>query len=195
MFSVVNGMFYNPETFRWEGNDNVLGAFDVPASSPSTVSIPPYMLREKENSTPRPALITNINATKGVQVVGGMVFDPQNMCWLKLGPQTGQTEQSDPMDGFNGIDSDDDVFKDIPDLEDHTMNESEGGQGRVSDIKDDWLVGEEFDVGPEFVRRQREEEERWRRKCESWVTGGEASRDRTAWRWAIRDIVNSSVRD
>lgn len=192
---MVNGMFYNPETFRWEGNDNVLGAFDVPASSPSTASIPPYMLRERENATPRPALITNINATKGVQVVGGMVFDPQNMCWLKLGPQTGQTEQSDPMDGFNGIDSDDDVFKDIPDLEDHTMNESEGGQGRVSDIKDDWLVGEEFDVGPEFVRRQREEEERWRRKCESWVAGGAASRDRTTWRWAIRDIVNSSARD
>jgi hypothetical protein len=191
-FIVEKGMFYNPETFRWEGNDNVLGAFDPPASSPSMASMPPYMLREKENATPRPTLISNLNATKGVQVFNGMVFDPQNMTWLKM-PQTATTEQSDPMDGFNGIESDEDVFKDIPDLEDRTMDESEGAQGRGSDLKDDWLVGEEFDVGPEFVRRQREEEERWRRKCESWVTA--ADRDQSAWRWAIRDIVNVSARD
>lgn len=190
---VEKGMFYNPETFRWEGNDNVLGAFDPPASSPSTASMPPYMLREKENATPRPTLISNLNATKGVQVFNGMVFDPQNMTWLKM-PQTATTEQSDPMDGFNGIESDEDVFKDIPDLEDRTIDESEGAQGRGSDLKDDWLVGEEFDVGPEFVRRQREEEERWRRKCESWVTAA-GDRDQSAWRWAIRDIVNGSARD
>jgi hypothetical protein len=184
--SVVKGMCYNPETFRWEGNDNVLGAFDPPASSPSTASVPQYLLRE-QNSTPRPALITNIGTTKGIQVVGGMVFDPQNMCWLKLDPQNGQSDHSDPMDGFNALDDEEDVFKDIPDLEDHTMESSEGGRGRVSDIKDDWLVGEEFDVGPEFIRRQREEEERWRKKCGLWVGG---SRDRgDAWKWAIRDIV------
>ncbi|KAK0626146.1 hypothetical protein B0T14DRAFT_423398 [Immersiella caudata] len=183
---MVKGMCYNPETFRWEGNDNVLGAFDPPASSPSTASVPQYLLRE-QNATPRPALITNIGTTKGVQVVGGMVFDPQNMCWLKLDPQNGKADESDPMDGFNALDDDEDVFKDIPDLEDHTMESSEGGRGRVSDIKDDWLVGEEFDVGPEFIRRQREEEERWRKKCHAWVGG---ARDRSdAWKWAIRDIV------
>lgn len=188
-------MFYNPDTFQWEGNDNVLGAFDAPASSPSTASVPPYMMREKENATPRPALITNIGPTKGVQVVGGMVFDPQNMCWLKLGPQNGKPDNNDPLDGFNAINDDEDVFKDIPDLDDHTMGgSSDGGQGRVSDIKDDWLVGEEFDVGPEFVRRQREEEDRWRRKCEGWL-GGYGNRDKDAWKWAIRDIVHASVRD
>jgi len=180
-------MCYNPETFRWEGNDNVLGAFDPPASSPSTASVPQYLLRE-QNATPRPALITNIGTTKGVQVVGGMVFDPQAMCWLKLDPQNGKADEDDPMDGFNALDDDEeDVFKGIPDLEDHTMESSEGGRGRVSDIKDDWLVGEEFDVGPEFIRRQREEEERWRKKCHLWVAG---PRDRgDAWKWAIRDIV------
>src|SRR3569833_4137911 len=95
-------MFYNPVTMRWEGNENALSAFDPPASSPSTASLPPYMIREKENATPRPALITPIGATKGVQVVGGMVFDPQNMCWLKLGPQSStKSEVSDPMDGIN----------------------------------------------------------------------------------------------
>jgi hypothetical protein len=191
-------MWYNPDTFRWEGNDNALSAFDVPASSPSTASVPQHLLRE-QNATPRPALITNIGATKGVQVVGGMVFDPQNMCWLKLAPQ-GQPrsgpEPSDPLDGFNAMDDDDeDVFKDIPDLEERTMASSDGGGGgghaRVSDVNHDWPVGEEFDVGPEFVRRQREEEERWRKKCHVWIHGQADRGD--AWKWAIRDIVSQSL--
>ncbi|KAF9877728.1 cytokinesis regulator [Colletotrichum karsti] len=185
----LQGMFYNPDTYRWEGNENVLNAFDPPsASSPSTASLPPHMMRDKETSTtPRPALITNISHTKGVQVVGGMVFDPQNMCWLKLGPQTNpKSEISDPMDGFNALDDDEDVFKDIPDLEENNQGDSKD-TGRVSEVKDEWLVGEEFDVGPEFIRRQREEEDRWRKKCEKWL--GVGDRDRDAWRWAIRDIL------
>ncbi|KXH48156.1 cytokinesis regulator [Colletotrichum simmondsii] len=183
----LQGMFYNPDTFRWEGNENVLNAFDPPASSPSPTSMPPHMVRDKEaSSTPRPALITNISHTKGVQVVGGMVFDPQNMCWLKLGPQTNtKSEIPDPMDGFNALDDDEDVFKDIPDLDDNQGDSKE--PGRVSEVKDEWLVGEEFDVGPEFVRRQREEEDRWRKKCEKWL--GVGDRDREAARWAIRDIL------
>lgn len=204
-------MWYNPETFRWEGNDNVLNAFDVPASSPSTASVPQHLIRE-QNATPRPALITNIGATKGVQVVGGMVFDPQNMCWLKLAPQS-QSEQQhpsdDPLDGFNAIDEEEDVFKDIPDLEERTMASSDGGgggggaagggvgggggHGRVSDVNHEWPVGEEFDVGPEFVRRQREEEERWRKKCHVWITTQVDRGD--AWKWAIRDIVSQSMAD
>ena len=182
-------MFYNPETYQWEGNDNALSSFDVPASSPSTVSVPPFSVREKENATPRPALITNISTTKGVQVVGGMVFDPQNMCWLKLGPQSAQSEITDPLDGFNAIDDEDDVFKDIPDLDDNTADTAE--TGRVSEVKDDWLVGEEFDVGPEFVRRQREEEDRWRKKCERWL--GLGNRDREAWRWTIRGVITEAT--
>jgi hypothetical protein len=181
-------MVYNPQTHRWEGNENALNAFDPPASSPSTASLPSHMFKEKEVSTPRPALITNITSTKGVQVVGGMVFDPQNMCWLKLAPDSAsKADSEDPMDGFNALDDDDDVFKDIPDLDDIVTDGGETGGGRVSDIKDDWLVGEEFDVGPEFVRRQREEEDRWRKKCESWVGGAE--RDRDIWRWSIRDLL------
>ncbi|TDZ74514.1 Protein byr4 [Colletotrichum trifolii] len=182
----LQGMFYNPDTYRWEGNENVLNAFDPPASSPSTASAQPHTMRDKETGTPRPALITNISHTKGVQVVGGMVFDPQNMCWLKLGPQTNpKSEISDPMDGFNALDEDEDVFKDIPDLDDNQGDSKD--PGRVSEVKDEWLVGEEFDVGPEFIRRQREEEDRWRKKCEKWLGVGE--RDREAWRWAIRDIL------
>ncbi|KAJ4025200.1 hypothetical protein NW752_002668 [Fusarium irregulare] len=183
---VVNGMFYNADTYRWEGNENALNVFEPPVQTPTQV-VASTTTREKENATPRPALITNISATKGVQVVGGMVFDPQNMCWLKLdNPAKPSSETSDTMDGFDALD-DEDVFKDIPDLEDNTADD-EGAQGRVSDIKDEWLVGEEFDVGPEFIRRQREEEDRWRRKCEKWI--GRGSRDREAWRWTIRELVS-----
>ncbi|KAF7559734.1 hypothetical protein G7046_g4440 [Stylonectria norvegica] len=187
---LVNGMFYNSETFRWEGNENALNLFEAAVSTPTQLPAA-NLAREREvsSSTPRPALITNITATKGVQVVGGMVFDPENMCWLKIDPpakSNSKSETSDPMDGFDALDEDEDVFKDIPDLDDNTADE-EGVQGRVSDVKDDWLVGEEFDVGPEFIRRQREEEDRWRKKCEKWV--GRGSRDREAWRWTIRELV------
>jgi hypothetical protein len=197
-------MYYNPHTYRWEGNENDLEPFDAPASSPSisTASIPSYMIREKdrekENSTPRPALITNINSSQNVQVVGGMVFDPQRMCWLKMPPsatrsKSGDSEGGDTMDGFDAFDDDEDVFKDVPDLEDERKEESVGGRRSdgASGLKDDWLVGEEFDVGPEFVRRQREEEERWRRKCEKWVGAGrdlESGGD-IDWRWSIRNVV------
>ncbi|KAK4155216.1 hypothetical protein C8A00DRAFT_42100 [Chaetomidium leptoderma] len=189
---MVKGMFYNPETFQWEGNDNALSAFEVSASSPSTASVLPHLVRERETATPRPALITNIGPTKGVQVVGGMVFDPQNMCWLKLGPQA-KSEKSDTLDGFNALDDDEDVFKDIPDLEERTMASSDGGNPRVSDVNHEWPVGEEFDVGPEFVRRQREEEDRWRKKCNTWISSQVDRGD--AWKWAIRDIVSQSLAD
>lgn len=207
--SAVKGMYYNPYTYRWEGNENDLSPFDAPASSPSisTASIPSHMMREKENpaiyrekenSTPRPALITNINSSQNVQVVGGMVFDPQRMCWLKMPPssqaKSGKSESGDTMDGFDAFDDEEDVFKDVPDLEDEKKEELVGGgkSDRASGLKDEWLVGEEFDVGPEFVRRQKEEEERWRRKCEKWVGAGrEMERGGDVdWRWSIRDVVN-----
>ncbi|UKZ80510.1 hypothetical protein TrVFT333_008271 [Trichoderma virens FT-333] len=184
---VVKGMFYNAETYRWEGNENVLNAFDGSTSTPSSNSAPLHLARDKETPAPRPALITNISTTQGVQVVGGMVFDPQNMCWLKLGPQSmTRSEATDSLDNFNGFEEEEDPFKDIPDLEDNTITDER--EGHSSDIKDDWLVGEEFDVGPEFIRRQREEEERWRKKCEKWTS--HAPRDRDAWRWTIRELVS-----
>ncbi|RFU24901.1 hypothetical protein B7463_g11431, partial [Scytalidium lignicola] len=102
----VKGMFYNPVTFRWEGNENDLTPFDVPASSPTTAST--------------------------------------------------------PQDGFDAFDDEEDVFKNVPDLENPPSKEDDAGGGangkKSEGLKDEWLVGEEFDVGPKFVRRQREEE-------------------------------------
>ena len=125
------------------------------------------------------------------------MFDPQRMCWLKM-PSSGtsnkgKSEGGDTMDGFDAFDEEEDVFKDVPDLEDEKKSDEDvgGKSDGASALKDDWLVGEEFDVGPEFVRRQREEEERWRRKCEKWVgVGREMERGGDVeWRWSIRDVV------
>lgn len=185
---VVNGMFYNADTCRWEGNENALNVFDSPTTTKTSGALPLAATRDKEAGVPRPALITNISATQGVQVVGGMVFDPQNMCWLKIGQvNNAHSETSEAMNDSNIFEDDeDDVFKDIPDLEEPPADEKH--KGRVSDVKDDWMVGEEFDVGPEFVRRQREEEDRWRKKCEKWI--GRGARDRDTWRWTIRELVS-----
>ncbi|XDG02911.1 hypothetical protein ABKA04_002526 [Annulohypoxylon sp. FPYF3050] len=188
---VVNGMTYNPATFRWEGNDNALNAFDVPASSPSAASLP-HVTRDREGSASRPVLITNMTATKGVKRVGDMIFDPQNMRWVKADETPSLSNES------TSVMDDDDPFKGIPDLEEKDRNSNVGGQCRGSD--DDWLVGEEFDVGPEFIKRQFDEEGRWRRKLAPFQKDDshqnptetqEASRDasREARRWALRNII------
>ena len=115
---------------------------------------------------------------------------------------TSATSGSDTMDGFNALDDDDDVFKDVPDLVDRPKSPLKEDSDNVNDgekksdsaeaggLKDEWLVGEEFDVGPEFIRRQREEEERWRRKCEKWIGPERDALDAGNWRWRIRDVVN-----
>ena len=195
-------MQYDPINYRWEGNETEVSAFDMPASATSTASIPvqtpraaaPQIYREKESSTPRPALITNINSAQNVQVVGGMVFDPQRMCWLKMPGDNKRTksDSGDTMDGFDALDDEEDVFRDVPDLEEgpsKAFDEVSGQRGESASGLSDWLVGEEFDVGPEFVKRQREEEERWRRKCEKWI-GSARNTEGNFWRWSIRDVVN-----
>ncbi|KAE8159934.1 hypothetical protein BDV40DRAFT_302822 [Aspergillus tamarii] len=179
----VNGMQYNPTAFRWEGNEGLVREFEI--SSP-------------KSPKPAPALITNVGAMQNVQVVGGMVFDPQRMCWLKLAPLQPGTK------GLVAIqdDDDDDVFAGLGDLEDKASsyrlrNSSTyddfgfGGSGddrSCGDSSDEWPMTEEFDVGPEFIRRQRAEEEKWRRKVDKWVSF-DRMRFGDGWRWAIRDLV------
>lgn len=127
-----------------------------------------------------------------------MVFDPQRMCWLKLAPlQPGSN-------GLVAIQDEDDVFAGVDDLEDKAFSNPPGG--RASDLFDDigfaasgddrsggessdeWPITEEFDVGPEFIKRQRAEEEKWKRKVDKWV-GHEHRKSGDGWRWAIRDLV------
>jgi hypothetical protein len=182
-------MHYNPKAFRWEGNENSVAEFDA-LCSPRSPKV-------------APALIANVGAMQNVQVVGGMVFDPQQMCWLKLAPiQPGKS-------GMTMLrDDDDDVFADLDDLEDKTAT-SPGGRRIISsgsghdavisgddrsggESSDDSPITEEFDVGPEFIKRQRAEEEKWKRKVDKWVTNDRKQLGE-GWRWAIRDLVNKTL--
>jgi len=197
----LKDMRWNPVTEAWEGNENALDPFDIPipalAAPPSPTS--PYGGKRE------PALIANVGAGKGVQVSGGMVFDPQRMCWLKMAPRPGMHcggSDSTPMSP-DTIDDDDDPFAGLDDLDDGRKDgKSAAGDDMISGstavkstglVEDEWLVGEEFDVGPEFVRRQRGEEERWRTKVEGWVGKGivrDEGVGQQRWRWAIRGVVD-----
>ena len=167
----VNGMHYNPQLFRWEGNENALAPFDVPVPmTPESPKVKGLGIQTK------PALIANFGSVKGVQVVGGMVFDPQRMCWLKMSHnQSTSGHRRSESGGMSPAteDDDEDVFAGLDDLEDghkSAVGKGEGKDGGTSLVDEEWLVGEEFDVGPEFVKRQRAEE-------------GEE------WHWAIRRLV------
>ncbi|KAI4085931.1 MAG: hypothetical protein LQ344_008008 [Seirophora lacunosa] len=184
----LKGMQWNPTLFRWEGNENALAPFDIPLPPPQSPKA------GGPGAKPAPALIANVGASKGVQVVGGMVFDPQRMCWLKMAPShhTGGTSHPRSPDT---VEEDDDPFAGFDDLDDAKERKSVGGLG-IEDgaankalADEEWPVGEEFDVGPEFVKRQRTEEEKWRRKVEGWV--GKAVREQAddEWKWALRGRV------
>jgi hypothetical protein len=183
-------MQYNPNTYRWEGNENEVAEFDA--------------LNGPKSPKVAPALITNIGTIKGAQVVGGMVFDPRRMCWLKLASAQPDADKVTVIH-----DELEDVFAGLEDLQDrpepkhhhhphHGRNISEASVAAATDVFDDqsgdsseeWPITEEFDVGPEFVKRQRAEEDRWKRKVTKWVTS-ERQRLGDGWRWAIRDLVPS----
>jgi hypothetical protein len=102
-------MKWNPKTLRWEGNDHVLRDFDA-AIGTST----------------RPALITHLTVsamgsakgsyTSGARIVGNMVFDPTQMCWVSTLPP----EEDEP-----------DVFANLADDEEDAW-ESKGGTIRAT---------------------------------------------------------------
>lgn len=209
------GMTYNPVLHRWEGNEGALARFSIPGvqeakrpritshhshshSHPhipthhhtrSTPSFPTPASAPNAGSPPRPALISHISSSRGVQVEKGMVFDPRKMCWLKLDPRN-----TGPLSPAASIGEESDPFADIEDLKDE--NDVGSGAGgyfslpggpSVAQTPMDSFVSEEFDLGPGFIRRQREEEDVWRRRVEGWV-GERRESLGDDWRWAIRDL-------
>ncbi|KAK9459272.1 uncharacterized protein V1516DRAFT_679461 [Lipomyces oligophaga] len=194
------GMKYNPHTFTWEGNESVTAEFNNVTLTPPS----------------RPALISNITATKGVQVVGGMVFDPARMCWFNVSdvmrkshsaelgvPSTSENQEEkiefdfdaaaeaheDPFAGFDEFGSSEDESEYDPRRQStssspdrarnssYNTNSSSTNTRRknitdltTGDVYGEFVVGEEFDVGPAFIRKQMEEEDRWRRKVRGWMS-------------------------
>jgi hypothetical protein len=145
-------------------------------------------------SPPRPALISQKTMPRAVQYDGAMVYDPVKMTWLKALRPPGNVH-SPPIDA----DDEEDPFAGIEELKDKESiagNNASGNGGNGTLGQDDpSFIGEEFDVGPSFIRRQREEEAIWRRKTEGWVgsmrNNGESKYG--GWRWAIRDLVAAST--
>lgn len=219
------GMTYNPTLQRWEGNEHALTKFENPSTStlplhpthkdnhshhhhtssiPNVFALAPRdhnlpMPPPRHGSPPRPALISQINNTRGVVVERGMVFDPQQMKWLKLDSRSMALTKNDPHlmaaagsfgPGSISVEEEEDPFADIEELVDEKTAKVVPGAGGIKDAgkeNEDWIVGEEFDLGPAFVRRQRTEENEWRRKVEKWMVGRETVSD--DWRWEIRRVA------
>lgn len=175
-------MRYNPATFRWEGNEKLVQDFEL-ATAP-------------KSPKPAPALIANVGSMQNVQAVGGMIFDPHRMCWLRAASlssrdQSGVTPE-DEDDVFAGLDDLEDKVTGIsgraPGTHDDFNAHATGDDPSAGESSDEGPITEEFDVGPEFIRRQRAEEEKWRRKVDRWV-GVDRGDCEPHWRWAIRDLV------
>jgi hypothetical protein len=192
---VEKGMTFNPQTLRWEGNENSLAPFELgpllptPTPTSNDAQQTSYMTaRPLPPSPPRPALITPLASdysNQNIKVVGGMVFDPRRMCWLKL--RAGDSRNNSP----SVTEDEEDPFAAIEDLKEGPTSAPDGAKTAGGD---EWLVGEEFDLGPEFIRRQRDEEHMWRRRCEAWFPAdGDCRRSDDSWRWAIRDIAGQML--
>lgn len=112
---VVGQMRWNPQTLRWEGNDQELRAFE-----------------NAIGSSTRPALITKLSGAAlgspvqsgsgmdGARVVGNMLFDPVEMRWVSQLPP----EEEEP-----------DVFADLADDEEEDLgswSKNKGGTIRAT---------------------------------------------------------------
>ena len=160
---IVQGkMTYNPRTHRWDGNEDILREFD--SISPRDVMTPP-----------RPALISNISggSIRGVQVVGGMIFDPQRMCWLTntTGDEADGLEEEDPFEG-------------LEDLKDDETSHMTSDAGGLVDTDDTVMMGSfgasEFEVDVAWKEKQVDWETKWKMTMRGWGNGNlvERSEDR-----------------
>lgn len=157
----------------------------------------------RHGSPPRPALISQVTQTRGPRIERGMVFDPDRMKWLKVDPRSfgdpnkplspGSVSMEDDVDPFAGI-------EDLPD-ESRKITPGAGGANKENErsvtgapMSDEWALGEEFDLGPTFIKRQRTEEAEWRRWAGSWFPNGEAwvdERGGEEYKWSIWRVLGS----
>jgi hypothetical protein len=215
--NITNPSFYQtPTAAATTGN---LSSFTNAAAAATAALAPrdPNIIPPaRHGSPPRPALISQINNVRGVVVERGMVFDPQRMTWLKLDRRSLETHNLDPLAlGIQkhspasivsiSIEEEEDVFAGMEDLPDERTKVAVGsgaadkenhlGSSAGDGTNEDWTVGEEFDLGPAFVRRQRAEEQEWRRRVEKWMVGVEREEGRRRggelWKWEIRRVVAS----
>jgi hypothetical protein len=143
------------------------------------------------------------------------VFDPQRMTWLKLDARAlaadpalmagggaaaaalaaAAAAASGAGPGSISVEEEDDPFAGFDELVDERAAAVAVGAGGARALdgegrggaEADWIVGEEFDLGPAFVRRQRGEEAEWRRRVERWMGWREGMGEE--WKWEIRRVA------
>lgn len=194
------GMLFNAKTNTWEGNDNALDLFDSAPVDRKKASTPNAGLStspsRRNNITPKPALIAPVGQSKGVQMVGAMVFDPVQMKWLKSNAKPSFRARQEPGSSVasgsltSGAhphtarsvttvteDDDDDPFAGIPDIEDEKKvgtgagarkKEKRDSLGSDSSSDEDSYIIEDFDVGPDFVKREKKNVAKAYKKLQHW---------------------------
>ncbi|QDS76998.1 hypothetical protein FKW77_005992 [Venturia effusa] len=157
----------------------------------------------RHGSPPRPALISQVTQARGPRIERGMVFDPDRMKWLKVDPRTFGDPNKPLSPGSVSIEDDDDPFAGIEDLpnEERKITPGAGGANKENEssvagapMSEEWALGEEFDLGPTFIKRQRTEEAEWRRWAGSWFPNGEAwvdERGGEEYKWSIWRVLGS----
>lgn len=185
---VHNGMKWNPSLYSWQGNEEEFDQLewntDNHTQAPFANGPPPLAAGVSASQTSpgsqanaakvTPALICNPSgASKAAHIVGGMVFDPERMCWLAARRQDSACQ-----------DDDEDPFAGIEDLVERQFGVATPSFRSVSSSTwttekalaelragDDDLpvVSEAFDVGPAFVARCRSEDAKCVQKVAAWV--------------------------
>ena len=199
MMAGEKGMIYNPQTLRWEGNENTLQAFDTTALETPTPQLRPRssyieLTHHRSNTSPsRPALISHVPTGSGfnIQVQNGMVYDPQQMKWLKV--KGGRDVSSQMSPSVTDVEDDEDAFAGIEDLKDENAPADALVDGMSSAAAPAENFHEEFDIGLRFIDLQRNEEDAWRQKCSAWFIGDQPRPDDGRWRYNIRAIVPADV--
>ncbi|TID20255.1 hypothetical protein E6O75_ATG07715 [Venturia nashicola] len=157
----------------------------------------------RHGSPPRPALISQVTQARGPRIERGMVFDPDRMKWLKVDPRTLADPDKPLSPGSVSVEEDDDPFAGIEDLADENRKITPGAGGANKEnegsvtgasMSDEWALGEEFDLGPTFIKRQRTEEAEWRKWAGAWFPNGEAWVDKRGgeeYKWSIWRVLGS----
>jgi len=178
---VVGGMRWNPQSMRWDGNEQILRDFDAIAGNSS-----------------RPALITHLTSSlsatgsstrvipPGMRVVGNMIFDPDRMCWLPK-----EASEDDEVDPFAGIDDNDDpgTVAQVADSHGSLAGNSSGASESESEtvsIKSGVYGREAVRADPAFKERCLLSERVHQQDIVGWVVSQTCQRNRLQY---IRDLA------
>lgn len=198
--AVVGDMVWNPETLRWEGNENVLRDFDAPVAASARPALIAHFTGSSV-SVPSPT----VGATQTVRIVGDMRFDPERMCWVSnLAPED---DEPDPFEGMADDEDDENGGSTITRAQGRKVASAVAYSGAwssrlASESSASTSMGSTFDGGEDekFWEECKAAEERHRVEMRGWTTktlGGAAeARDRERREekrlWEIRNLAMRS---